>query len=226
MKFGLYYPTISNKLNQGFGSNPDYYAKFHDTFGKPLKGHNGLDFNAPHGTPVYAAHDGMIHFDRDAHGGEGMVLRDIVGGYDNFKEFPVTMYWHLIGDTDAKYPSPIPTDGKEYHVNAGQLIGYADNTGTPYESSGDHLHFGLFAENAFENLLDAGNGYDGRIDPTPYFNGKYALDIQNAPEIADVERDVAQVASVIQTAPTPQNLSIAARALVLLSKLLESIKSF
>ena len=177
MKFVLHKPVKPGTLNQGFGSDPSYYAKFHDNFGNSLHGHDGLDFFAPHGTPVYAAHDGLIHYEKDSHGGEGMWIRDL-GAYDNIAGTPITVYWHLIGDTEPqKYPSPIPLDGKEYPVKAGQLIGYADNTGAPYESSGDHLHFGLLCRDAAFNILNGHNGFNGRIDPTPFFNEIFAQDV-------------------------------------------------
>jgi murein DD-endopeptidase MepM/ murein hydrolase activator NlpD len=175
--FKLYYPLATSRTNQSFGANPAYYAKFRDATGNPLKGHDGIDFYATHGTPVYAAHDGLIHFERDPHGGEGMAIRDQSGNYSNIQGFPITMYWHLIGDTDGKFPSPIPTDGNSYPVKTGDLIGYADNTGAPFESSGDHLHFGLFAVDANNNTLSLGNGFNGRIDPTPFFTGTSAQDV-------------------------------------------------
>ncbi len=191
----LYYPANDADadgdpiINQGFGENPADYAKFHDNFGNPLKGHDGIDFRASHGVPVYAAHDGLIHYEKDAHGGEGMVIRtteqfDYKGTPAHFR----TMYWHLIGDTDPKYPSPIALDGVEYKVKAGDLIGSADNTGAPYESSGDHLHFGLFPSRGYNDgnfasfdanqaLCEPHNGFNGRIDPTPYFTGIYASNV-------------------------------------------------
>ena len=179
MPLRLYYPvkvTDPNGkpyINQPFGANPAYYAKFHDAHGNPLKGHDGIDFRASHGTPVYAAHDGMVHFEKDAHGGEGMAIHT---PFENGMAY-ISIYWHLIGDTDTKYPSPMPTDGKSYPVTAGQLIGFADNTGAPYESSGDHLHFGLFQVDLHENTLVIDNGFNGRIDPAPFFTGIYAQDV-------------------------------------------------
>ncbi len=158
----LYYPVKPQRLNQGFGENPDYYAKF------GLKGHDGLDIWASHGNPVRAAHDGNIRFWRDSHGGEGMYIT--APGFQ-------TVYWHLIGDTDTKYPSPIPTDNIWRPVKAGDLIGYANNTGAPYESTGDHLHFGMILLDAHGAILNQDNGYSGRVDPTPYFTGTYAQDV-------------------------------------------------
>ena len=177
MKFRLHKPVKPGTLNQSFGADPAYYSKFHDSFGHPLGGHPGLDFTAPHGTPVYAAHDGMIHYEKDSHGGEGMWIRDL-GTYENIAGTPITCYWHLIGGTEPqKYPSPIPIDGKEYPVKAGQLIGYADNTGAPYESSGDHLHFGLLSRDTAFKIINARNGFDGRIDPAPFFDNLFAEDV-------------------------------------------------
>lgn len=173
----LYRPVKPGAINQPFGANPDYYAKFHDSFGNPLKGHDGIDYFAPHGTKVYAAHDGMAKFVTDSHGGEGFFIRSLTqeeGG------FPVTMYWHLVGNTDATYPSPLSTDGKEYPVTVGTFLGYADNTGAPYESSGDHLHFGLFFADAKGAILNQSNGFDGRVDPQPYMQTIFAEDVPQA----------------------------------------------
>lgn len=51
---------------------------------------------------------------------------------------------------------------KNEQVKAGDLIGYADNTGK--YTTGSHLHFGLRPV-----LFKPDNGYNGWIDPEPYF---------------------------------------------------------
>lgn len=176
-KFSICYPVKPLSINQGFGANPQDYAKFMDSQGNPLKGHDGVDLFTVHGTPIYATHDGMAHYEKDSHGGEGIAIRTttpfdypVPGGQAYF----ITMYWHIIGDTDPAFKSPIPMDGKEYPVKTGDLIAYADNTGAPYESSGTHLHLGLFPVDANNVTYNPGNSFSGRIDPQLFFNGIFA----------------------------------------------------
>jgi murein DD-endopeptidase MepM/ murein hydrolase activator NlpD len=184
-KLTLFFPVKPAVIRQRFANDPAYYARFHDRFGNPEKGHMGVDFIAPHGTPVYAACDGMVHYEKDGHGGEGIVVRS---GVFDYKGQPATyniINWHLCGDTDAKYPSPIKLDGNSYPVKCGDLIGHADNTGAPFESSGDHLHFGLCPFDLHGNTIEAANGFNGCIDPQPFFNGQYAED-QNVPALTSL----------------------------------------
>lgn len=172
----LRYPVKPISINQGFGTNADYYARFRDDAGNPEKGHNGIDLFATHGEPVYAPCDGLAFFVRDSHGGEGIYIRtglfDYKGGQAKFN----IVLWHLVGDTDVRFPSPIPLDGKMYPVKTGDLVGYADNTGFPFESSGDHLHLGLQPLNQFNTIIDQNNGFNGCVDPLPFFDGTYAQD--------------------------------------------------
>jgi|SRR5882724_6454703 len=175
-KLTLYYPRKPFLINQVFGANPDYYSRFKDRYGFPEKGHPGLDLRAPHGEPIYAACDGLAHHAHDSHGGEGVVIRTGRFAYkDGMASFDV-VHWHLIGDTDSKYPSPIKIDGTSTLVKTGTLIGYADNTGAPFESSGDHLHLGLTPYNDSGDAIESTNGFNGCIDPTLYFTGYYAED--------------------------------------------------
>ncbi len=157
----LYYPVRPFVVVQPFGANAAYYLKQFGT-----NGHMGIDLQASHGMPVYAAHDGVATFITDSHGGEGIHLA--APGF-------MTIYWHLVGDTDAAFPNPI-TAVKT--VTEGDLIGYADNTGAPFESSGTHLHFGLLPLDANSGKLYPTNGFDGCVDPMPHFCGIYAEDVQ------------------------------------------------
>lgn len=201
MKFEIAYPVAPNYLNQAFGVNGAYYK----SHGINIIGHNGLDLNAKHGQPVYAAHDGIAYYEVDDQQGAGFVIRtteeyDFVHPQNpSGKAYFKTIYWHLCpaGSNHPKYDKPhapvisttIPT-----LVKCGELIGYADSTGL---STGDHLHFGLkpirvsitanpedstdLGIGAFANVLQL-NGYGGAVDPTPYFNGRYATD--NDKEVA------------------------------------------
>lgn len=172
-KLELYYPVKPFHLNQGFGENPEYYAKFKDQFGNPYKGHNGWDFMAVHGEPVYATIDGNAVYLTDPHGGVGVIITSNEPlQHASGTSWIKTKHWHLIGDTDPKFPKPF----EEKDVKVGDLIGYADNTGAPWESNGDHLHFGLEPVDKNGNLVNPGNGFNGEIDPTPYWTKFYAVD--------------------------------------------------
>lgn len=178
-KLSLYHPVHPFHLNQGFGANPDYYAKFHDRFGKPYKGHNGLDLMAKHGQPVYAPIAGLAMYTKDAHGGQSVIIRtDDLYEYGNGQCWFSVLCGHLVGDSEGAYPPPIKMNLNQTPVSAGDLIGYADNTGAPYESSGDHLHFAITPVDENGRATMPGNGFNGCVDPTPYLNGKYAVDIQ------------------------------------------------
>lgn len=197
MNPSLYYAVKPLGINQWFGANPVYYAKFLDAQGNPQKGHMGIDFFAPHATPLYAPCDGDAFYTFDAHGGDGIYIRypnNAVPTHD-------IILWHLCSKDDPQYKPLIKTDGSITSVKAGQLIGYTDNSGAPYESSGDHLHFGLLPTDKTGAPLNPGNGYGGCIDPAPYLNGKFAEDI-NTVSIAVAESSL--IANEIVSAPISQ----------------------
>lgn len=73
MKLKLYNPLKNNIITQGFGENPQMYS---DPKYGGIKGHNGIDYWATDGTPVYASHDGRVTFaGYDGAGGLGVVIR-------------------------------------------------------------------------------------------------------------------------------------------------------
>ncbi|WP_151669338.1 M23 family metallopeptidase [Nitrincola schmidtii] len=109
-------PIKGSRIGSGFGTRVN-----------PVTGrrapHNGLDFPAPRGTPVYATADGIVEragFDQGSGFGNLIILQHNFG----FK----TYFAHL---------QKIEVKASQY-VHKGQLIGYSGNTG---RSSGPHLHY-------------------------------------------------------------------------------------
>lgn len=168
----LSYPVKPYKLIQGFGLNPEYYAKFLDVNGNPEKGHMGLDLQAYHGQPVYAPCDGDAFYTQDKHGGDGIYIRWPNNASTRYN----VILWHLCSKDDPQFKPLIKCDGSITPVKEGDLLAFADNSGAPYESSGDHLHLGLLPTDSTGGPLYPGNGYGGTIDPEPFLNGKYAQD--------------------------------------------------
>jgi hypothetical protein len=97
--------------------------------------HNGCDFGAPSGTPVYAAAHGIVDFVGN-HGPSGnLVLVDHGAG-------TTTGYAHL-----SRFAPGIKPGDK---VEARQLVGFVGSTG---RSTAPHLHFSLKKNGAFVDPL-------------------------------------------------------------------------
>ena len=103
-------------------------------------GHNGVDIMAPHGTPIYAAHNGVITssvYNGGYNGGRGNYV--VIQGDDGF----TTYYYHCSAiDADAYV-------GRR--VTAGDLIAYVGQTGRAW---GNHLHFGVSIGNTYKDPCD------------------------------------------------------------------------
>lgn len=160
----LQYPVTPAKINQGWGFNGDWYRKNDIN----VDGHNGIDFWAPDGWNVKAAHDGQVVFvGYDSKEGLGITIRttamfEYEGKNVHFK----TIYWHLKEGTPRVKPGDL--------VKSGDVIAQADNTGF---STGSHLHFGLKpikvkGDGKSTYNIEQNNGYYGAIDPTDYFSGE------------------------------------------------------
>lgn len=112
------------------------YARF------GLRGHDGIDYGLPCGTPVVAAHAGTIFAGYDK------------GGFGNYILVQTphleTIYGHL--------QSFAVRSGQR--VKEGQLIAHSNSTGN---STGCHLHFGVMPLPRNNR-----NGFAGFVDPAPY----------------------------------------------------------
>jgi murein DD-endopeptidase MepM/ murein hydrolase activator NlpD len=156
MKLQICYPCNPPfPISQKWGENAQYY----NTIG--MKGHNGWDFGVPTGTPIYATHDGIVWFA----GMDGtmsntvMIISDLFDYKDSQVQFK-TAYAHL-----SEY---FVTPGQK--VKKGDKIALSGNTGR--YTTGAHLHFGIHPVLNYADV-EAGNGYNGCIDPAPYFDGSY-----------------------------------------------------
>ncbi len=160
MRLSLQFPTKNVSVNQAFGKNDSpIYAQL------GMKGHNGIDFFAPDGTPVLATHNGtVVYAGLDGSNGYLVVIKtDEMFDYLNGQAYFKTLYGHLKTGTICVHAGE--------KVKVGQQIAQADNTGA---SSGSHLHFGLKPVQQGEDEwawynLEKDNGYNGAIDPTSYF---------------------------------------------------------
>lgn len=133
-------------VTQGFGQNPQIYAKFN------LRGHNGIDLrtrfvDSPLGHRyVTAAADGVVEIVRWDVAGYGVHIRL------RHSDGSMTIYGHLM--------KPYVQKGDK--IMAGQRIGLTDNTGF---STGAHLHF-EYRPAGWEQHTD--NGFAGAVDPLPF----------------------------------------------------------
>jgi murein DD-endopeptidase MepM/ murein hydrolase activator NlpD len=107
-------PVEGARLTSGFG------MRFHPLLSYSRM-HQGVDFGAPHGTPIYAAASGKAEF-VGPHGGHGNYIR--LAHANGLK----TAYAHM--SRFAIKPGQAVTQG--------QVIGYVGSTGV---STGPHLHY-------------------------------------------------------------------------------------
>ena len=117
-----------------------------DPFTKVRKMHNGMDFTANTGAPVYATGDGIVaRADNSASGfGNHVVIRHGFG-YES-------LYAHL-----SKYNCK-----SGQRVKRGDVIGYVGSTG---RSEGPHCHYEVHKDGKVVNPL---NFYYGNISATEY----------------------------------------------------------
>lgn len=103
------------------------------------KKHNGVDFAAPTGTPIYAAGKGTVIFQAMAGGAGNLIKIDHGDGLE-------TRYMHLNAFAEGQ--------GVGAAVMQGQVIGYVGTTGG---STGPHLHFEIRTEGDYVDPLSFEN---------------------------------------------------------------------
>lgn len=190
-KLELFYPVKPFHVNQHFGDNipcvkdfglssqsiidgadnntcPVGYTKLYAEW--DMAGHNGTDLQAGI-QPIYASCDGTV-IEQQTVPARGLglgILTDEPVEMVFGTHYAKIRYWHL-----ASFAVKVGD-----HVQAGQLIGFSDNTGY---SSGNHLHFELQPMDKDKGghpfLVNPPGNIAGAMSLEPYFNGFYAQDAQ------------------------------------------------
>lgn len=150
---------------------------------KKPKRHDGIDLQAPVGTPVYAICNGIITMARGncpdgkqkkgsgwTYGNEIRIRGTVINAYTGEEQEMIFQYAHL------QYANAIAMNFKTGHmfkegdwVYAGELIGYTGESGNAYHVDYPHLHFGAQIVGEYK-----------WIDPLPYLNATYDLNTINS----------------------------------------------
>jgi murein DD-endopeptidase MepM/ murein hydrolase activator NlpD len=139
-------PAIQPVRNENLRRMASGFGYRSDPFTKIRKFHEGMDFSAKTGTPIFATGDGVVsRADNTASGfGNHIVIRHGFG-YE-------TLYGHL-----SKYKARVGQ-----RVNRGDIIGFVGSTG---RSEAPHLHYEVHKNGEVVNPL---NFYYGNISAAEY----------------------------------------------------------
>lgn len=146
-------PLDRCKITQPFGVD---WVDGHTYSAWGLKGHNGLDFSAKIGTPIYAVADGFV----EARG----------SAQDTGYGISAWLYVYIEDDQRLEivhgHCSQVVKTGD---VKKGDIIALSGNTGF---STGPHLHFGVRPQVLHNGswTYDSANGYAGCINPQSMFD--------------------------------------------------------
>ncbi len=149
---GILAMPVSGILSQDYGA-----TKFARYGGYRGKWHNGLDFAAPIGTPVFSAEKGKVIAvgNQDNYCYKGAYGKFIVVEHENNL---TTLYAHLSLQT-------VKVGDK---LERGELIGYVGKTGY---STGPHLHFTVYAGQTFKmgpSRVCGPMPFGGDLNPSDY----------------------------------------------------------
>jgi len=132
-------------ISQLWGENPAIYSQFrYDNV--PLRGHNGIDFLTPVGTPIVAVDNGTV----------AETIANDQTGFGQYVKVNHSWGEALYGHLSAMNVTP----GQP--VARGAVLGATGNTGFSF---GPHLHFALRI-----NPYSRADGWGGFADPLPYFD--------------------------------------------------------
>lgn len=127
---GSYYDFSGKSLKGAFLRTALKFSRISSTFGlrkHPVhgdwRGHHGVDYAAPSGTPIHATADGVVEFKGQQNGYGNVVILKHHGGYS-------TLYAH-----QSRFAANLK---KGDSVSQGDLIGYVGATGW---ATGPHLHY-------------------------------------------------------------------------------------
>ncbi|AEC22078.1 metallopeptidase [Pusillimonas sp. T7-7] len=127
---GSYYDFEGASLKGAFLRTALKFTRISSTFGMrkhPVhgvwRGHKGVDYAAPSGTPIHATADGVVEFKGKKNGYGNTIILKHHNGYS-------TLYAH-----QSRYAKGLRKGNK---VSQGQLIGYVGSTGW---ATGPHLHY-------------------------------------------------------------------------------------
>lgn len=139
-------PAIQPVKNEQLKRMASGFGYRTDPFTKARKMHEGMDFTAPTGTPIYATGDGVVkRADNTASGYGNHIVIQHGYGYE-------TLYGHL-----SKYNCRVGQ-----RVKRGDIIGYVGSTG---RSEAPHLHYEVHKEGKVVNPI---NFYYGNISAAEY----------------------------------------------------------
>jgi len=139
-------PAIQPVKNEDLKRMASGFGYRSDPFTKARKMHEGMDFTAPTGTPIYATGDGVVKNADNSLSGYGNHI-EITHGFGY-----LTLYGHL----------------SKYKVRAGQrvkrgdVIGFVGSTG---RSEAPHLHYEVHKDGKVVNPI---NFYYGNISAAEY----------------------------------------------------------
>lgn len=150
------FPSGSRVL---FPLSKAHFGSYEDTWGapRPQGGHEGTDLMVPTGTPEYAITDGTIVPVAGSNGngwntlGGYAVMLEAAYSVGPIRKGDLFYYAHLKRESDLEVGDT---------VSAGQVLGYAGDTGQgPEITSGlfpPHLHFGWYDTTGARTDLDSG----------------------------------------------------------------------